>query len=130
MGMSEKFKKIDRDKLPLIYRLILKVPGAEFLENCSSGIFWAMVMPVFLTIEFFLNMFILVYFWFPLNIILASIIPTTIFLIFVRISLQRFINWWNSEVASQGFKWNLEEKIQEYLAMLKNKEEKEKNSTI
>jgi len=128
--MSEKFKKIDRDKLPLIYRLILKVPGAEFLENCSSGIFWAMVMPVFLTIEFFLNMFILVYFWFPLNIILASIIPTTIFLIFVRISLQRFINWWNSEVASQGFKWNLEEKIQEYLAMLKNKEEKEKNSTI
>jgi hypothetical protein len=111
MGMSkQKFKKIDRDKLPLIYRLILKVPGAEFLENCSSGIFWAIVMPVFLTIEFFLNMFILVYFWFPLNIILASIIPTTIFLIFVRISLQRFINWWNSEVASQGFKWNLEEK--------------------
>jgi hypothetical protein len=126
MGMSEqKFKKIDRDKLPLIYRLILKVPGAEFLENCSSGIFWAIVMPVFLTIEFFLNMFILVYFWFPLNIVLALIIPTTIFLIFVRISLQRFINWWNSEVASQGFKWNLEEKIQEYLAMLKNKEEKE-----
>jgi hypothetical protein len=126
MGMSEQeFKKIDRDKLPLIYRLILKVPGAEFLENCSSGIFWAIVMPVFLTIEFFLNMFILVYFRFPLNIILASIIPTTIFLIFVRISLQRFINWWNSEVASQGFKWNLEEKIQEYLAMLKNKEEKE-----
>lgn len=126
MGMSEQeFKKIDRDKLPLIYRLILKVPGAEFLENCSSGIFWAIVMPVFLMIEFFLNMFILVYFRFPLNIILASIIPTTIFLIFVRISLQRFINWWNSEVASQGFKWNLEEKIQEYLAMLKNKEEKE-----
>ena len=124
--MSEQeFKKIDRDKLPLIYRLILKVPGAEFLENCSSGIFWAIVMPVFLMIEFFLNMFILVYFRFPLNIILASIIPTTIFLIFVRISLQRFINWWNSEVASQGFKWNLEEKIQEYLAMLKNKEEKE-----
>jgi hypothetical protein len=126
MGMSEQeFKKIDRDKLPLIYRLILKVPGAEFLENCSSGIFWAIVMPVFLMIEFFLNMFILIYFRFPLNIILASIIPTTIFLIFVRISLQRFINWWNSEVASQGFKWNLEEKIQEYLAMLKNKEEKE-----
>jgi len=124
--MSEQeFKKIDRDKLPLIYRLILKVPGAEFLENCSSGIFWAIVMPVFLMIEFFLNMFILIYFRFPLNIILASIIPTTIFLIFVRISLQRFINWWNSEVASQGFKWNLEEKIQEYLAMLKNKEEKE-----
>jgi hypothetical protein len=126
MGMSEQeSKKIDRDKLPLVYRLILKVPGAEFLENCSSGVFWAIVMPVFLMIEFFLNMFILVYFRFPLNIILASIIPTTIFLIFVRISLQRFINWWNSEVASQGFKWNLEEKMQEYLAMLKKKEEKE-----
>jgi hypothetical protein len=126
MGMSEQeSKKIDRDKLPLIYRLILKVPGAEFLENCSSGVFWAIVVPVFLMIEYFLNMFILVYFRFPLNIILASIIPTTIFLIFVRISLQRFINWWNSEVASQGFKWNMEERMQEYLAMLKKKEEKE-----
>jgi hypothetical protein len=126
MGMSEQeSKKIDRDKLPLIYRLILKVPGAEFLENCSSGVFWAIVVPVFLTLETFLNIFILVYFRFPLNIFLASIIPTTIFLIFVRISLQRFINWWNSEVASKGFKWNIEETMQEYLAMLKKKEEKE-----
>jgi hypothetical protein len=126
MGMSEQeSKKIDRDKLPLIYRLILKVPGAEFLENCSSGVFWAIVVPVFLTLETFLNIFILVYFRFPLNIFLASIIPTTIFLIFVRISLQRFINWWNSEVASKGFKWNMEETMQEYLAMLKKKEEKE-----
>jgi len=55
--MSEqKFGRIDRDKLPFWYRFILKVPGAKFLEECSSGVFWAIVVPVFLMLEFFLNM--------------------------------------------------------------------------
>jgi hypothetical protein len=124
--MSEReSKRIDRDKLPFICRLILKVPGAEFLENCSSGVFWAIVVPIFLILEFFLNFFIFFYFWFPLNVLLVSIIPITIFLIYLRISLERFINWWNSEVASKGFRWNFEERMQEYLAMLKKEKKKE-----
>jgi hypothetical protein len=124
--MSEReSKRIDRDKLPFIYRLILKVPGAKILENCSSGVFWAIVVPVFLMLEFFLNIFILVYFWFPVNIFIVSTIPIIIFLVFARISLERFVNWWNSEVASEGFRLNIEERMQEYLAILKKEEKKE-----
>jgi len=124
--MSErKFERIDRSKLPFWYRFILKVPGAKFLENCSSGVFWAIVVPVFLLLEGFLNMFILVYFWFPVNIILVSIMPIIIFLVFARISLERFINWWNNEATSGSFRWNIEERMQEYLAMVKKEEKKE-----
>jgi hypothetical protein len=122
---EQKLKKIDRGKLPLLYRLILKVPGANFLESCSSGVFWAIVMPVFLILEFFLNFFLLLYFKFPTNIFLVSIIPTTVFLIFARMSLERFINWWNLNVEESSFKWNVEETMQEYLAMLKKKEKNE-----
>jgi hypothetical protein len=110
---KQKLKRIDRDKLPFWCRFILKVPGAEFLENCSSGVFWAVVVPVFIILEFSLSFFLLVYFRFPINIFLVSIIPTIIVLIFARISLERFINWWNSEVAKEDFKWNIEEEMQE-----------------
>lgn len=118
---------IDKSKLPLIYRIILKIPGADFLENCSSGIFWAIVVPIFLALEFFLNMLLLLSFPFPLNITLVSIIPTIIFLIFLRISLERFIRWWNSEVAKAGFEWNIDKTIREYVSILKEKEEYNKS---
>jgi hypothetical protein len=123
--MSEEKKKIDKSKLPFFYRLILKVPGANFLESSSSGIFWGIIVPIFLVLEFFLSIFLLLYFPFPINIVFTSIIPVAILIIFVRISLERFINWWNLNVGEGSFKWNVEETIQEYLAMLKRKEKKE-----
>jgi hypothetical protein len=122
---EEKLKKIDKSKLPFFYRLILKVPGANFLENVSSGIFWAIVVPIFLVLEFFLNLFLLIYFPFPINIVLTSIIPVAILIVFIRISLERFINWWNLNVGESSFKWNVEETMQEYLAILNKKEENE-----
>jgi hypothetical protein len=124
--MSEqKLKKIDKSRLPFFYRLILKVPGANFLENSSSGIFWGIVVPIFLVLEFFLSLFLLLLFPFPINIVLTSIIPVAVLMIFLRISLERFINWWNLNVGESSFKWNVEETMQEYLAMLKEKEENE-----
>jgi hypothetical protein len=122
---EEKLKKIDKSKLPFFYRLILKVPGANLIGNASSGIFWAIVVPIFLVLEFFLNLFLLLYFPFPINIVLTSIIPVVILIVFVRISLERFINWWNLNVGESSFKWNVEETMQEYLAMLNKKEENE-----
>lgn len=120
---EERLKKIDKSKLPFFYRLILKVPGANFLENASSGIFWAIIVPIFLVLEFFLNLFLLIYFPFPINIVLASIIPVAVLIIFIRISIERFINWWNLNVGESSFEWNVEETMQEYLAMLNKKEE-------
>jgi len=124
--MSEqKSEKIDKSRLPFFYRLILKVPGANFLESSSSGVFWGIVVPIFLVLEFSLNLFLLLFFPFPINIILTSIIPVAVLIIFVRINLERFINWWNLNVGESSFKWNVEKAMQEYLAMLKKKEKEE-----
>jgi len=123
--MSEnKLKQIDKNKLPWFYRLILKIPGANFLENSSSGVFWGIVVPVFLVLEFFLNFFLLLYFPFPLNLVLTATIPVAVLLIFVRISLERSINLWNLAVGNPNREWNVEKTLQEYLALLKKREEK------
>jgi hypothetical protein len=120
---KEDLNEIDKSKLPFFYRLIMKVPGVDFLVSSSSGIFWAIIVPIFLIFEFFLNFMLLVLFPFPINILLASIIPGVILLIFVRISLERFINWWNLNVGS-NFKWDVEQSMQEYLTLLKKREKK------
>jgi len=122
--MNKDELKIDRDKLPWFYRLILKIPGADFLESSSSGIFWSIIVPIFLTLEFFLSIFLLVFFPFPINIILTSTIPVAVLLIFIRINLERFINWWDLTFGESGVKWDVEKTMQEYLALLKKRGKK------
>jgi hypothetical protein len=122
---GQELKKIDKSRLPFLYRVILKVPGVNFLESSSSGIFWCIIVPTFIVLELFLNLFLLIYFPFPINIVLTSIIPVAILIIFTRISLERFINWWNLNVGESSFEWNVEKTIQEYLLVLKGKKKKE-----
>ena len=122
---KQELRQLNRDSLPWFYRLLLRIPMANMFEGASSGIFWAIIVPCFLAVEFILSIFLLVYFVFPINIIIAGIVPATIFLIFVRISLERFINWWNASIDT-SFKWNVERMAQEYIDSLKpKKEEKE-----
>jgi len=115
-------KKVDRHKLPWFYKLILKIPGTDFLES-SGGIFWGIIVPLFLVLEFYLNVFLLAFFPFPINIVLVGIIPITVLILFIKISLKRFLNWWDLAFGESGFEWN-EERLQEYIALLKKKEEK------
>jgi len=125
MSKSE-LKRIDKSELPWYYRLILKIPGASFFESTASGVFWGIVVPIFLVLEFFLSMVLLLMFPFPLNIVLTAIIPVAVLLIFVRISLERFINWWNLNVGKSSLEWNVEKTMQKYIALLRKKEKKNK----
>lgn len=120
---ESKFKKVDRDKLPWFYRLILKIPGTDFLES-SGGIFWGIIVPLFITLESFLSLFLLLFFPFPINVILTAIIPVAILIIFISISLERFLNWWDLTFGESRFEWNVEKTTQEYLNLLKKKVEK------
>ncbi|MGB9756376.1 MAG: hypothetical protein ACPLVJ_01150 [Candidatus Bathyarchaeales archaeon] len=72
-----------------------------------------------------MNLFLLLLFPFPINIVLTSIIPVAILIIFIRISLERFLNWWNLNVGEGSLEWNVEKSVQEYLAILKEKEQNE-----
>jgi len=102
--MEEKentLRRIEAKNLPWFYRLILKVPGTDFLEG-AGGIFWGILIPIFLMGEFFLSLYLILAFSFPVNVILTSIIPAVSFALFVKISLKRFINWWNATLGSQA----------------------------
>jgi len=122
MSVSD-LKKIDKTKLPWYYRLVLKIPGTSFIED-ASGVFWSILVPIFMIFEFFLSMFLLLMFPFPANIVLTAIIPTAVFLAFIRITLERFINWWNLTIGKSSFEWNIEKTMQEYIASLKKKEQR------
>ena len=120
MILMQEGEEIGRKNLPWFYRLILKVPGKSFLES-SGGIFWAVVVPMFMTGEFFLTMLLLVCFPFPANLILAATIPTLLFALFIRIQLERFITWWNSVFAKSRPEWNIGKTLDEYVALLEKK---------
>ncbi|MEM0357826.1 MAG: hypothetical protein QXL77_05580 [Candidatus Bathyarchaeia archaeon] len=117
---EDKPKEIKEKDLPWFYRLILKIPGTEFLGN-AGGVFWAILMPIFLVAEFFFSLFLLVAFPFPINIILVSVIPAITLALFVKISLKRFINWWNANFGESRFNWNMEKTLDEYIVILQRK---------
>jgi hypothetical protein len=121
---QEKFEKIDREKLPLFYRLLLKVPipSISITIDISSGIFWAVIFPIFLFLDFFLNIYFLIGFSFPINIFLVCVVPVAILVIFVRVTIDRFINWWNSAVVGGYTQRELKKVLQEYLALRENKD--------
>ena len=125
--MKEKTGKINENELPFIYRLILKLPkiSLEYFPDVFHGIFWAIVIPVFLAIEIFLSLFLLISFTFPLNIILTGIIPLVIFVIFIKVMLERFINWWNA-IFGKPYTWNIEKAVDEYLTLLRKQNKKER----
>lgn len=121
---DDDLRKIDKNTLPWLYRLVLKIPRINSLEN-ASGVFWSIIVPIFLILEFFLSMFLLLLFPFPTNVILTAIIPIAVFLMFIRVTLERFINFWNSTIEKSSYKWNIEKTMQEHLETLEKKKIKQ-----
>jgi len=126
MSQDGKIQRIDRNKLPLFYRLILKIPmPASFtLVDIPGGIFYAIILPIFLFLDFFLNIYFLIGFAFPINVILFLAFPFSVLVIFVRVNADRFIDLWNSSVG--GFTpREVKEVLKEYLAMRGNRPKEE-----
>jgi len=115
------------DQLPLIYRFILKLPNVilDYFPGSFQGIFWAIIVPIFISLEFLITMFLLILFPFPINIFMAGSIPTVIFIIFVKIELQRFINVWNTMVQERGLEWNIDRIAKEYFSLIDKQESRE-----
>ncbi len=104
--------------------------SSRFLERSfwktPGGLFWAIIVPAFLSMEFFLSLFLILSFPFPVNVVLVSIIPSATLVLFVKVTLKRFINWWNANFGESRFEWNIEKALDEYLSML-GRNEKEKS---
>ena len=112
---------VDASKLPILYRLVLKIPFITRIEG-ASGVFWGLIVPVLAFFNIMLTWFMLMAFPFPINIILVGIVPTSIFIVSIRLSLERFINFWNYRVARSHLTWDIEASVREYLTLLKKKE--------
>lgn len=128
IGMKES-KKLE-DHIPRIYKLILKLPiGNYSLPKNLQGFFWAIIVPAFIILEFFITIFLLILFPFPMNIFMAGSIPTLILLVFIKIQLQRILNLWNAEVKQQSFEWDIDRISEEYFSLLKKNKKNEKGKT-
>ena len=119
----ERRRTIDRNQLPLFYRIILKIPGANLIES-ASGAFWAICVPIFIFLDTLANLWLLMAFNFPTNIILMAIVPTIALILFIRIDFERFINFWNLNFLKSS-EWNIERAVQEYADLTRKKEDKQ-----
>jgi hypothetical protein len=123
MSQEKKLQRIDRERLPLFYRFILKIPIPAITTSIDipSGIFYTIIFPIFVFLDFFLNIYFLIGFSFPINIFLVCVVPVVILVIFVRVTADRFINWWNSGVVGGYAQRDVKEVLKEYLALRENK---------
>ena len=118
-------QKIDLKTLPLSYRLMLKVPGADRIENVS-GIFWAIVAPLFIFLSCLVNLYLFVRFAFPYNYLLVSIIPFILLLVFLKIGLKRFINFWNLNFVRSRLDWDVGKLTKDYVKLIRKQEKRKK----
>lgn len=121
---KEELRKIREEDLPFFYRLLLKIPIISFTSS-AAGLFWAIICPLFIILSFFFDFIILLSFPFPINCIIAAIVPAIIFVVFLKVMLTRLINWWNNFVVSGYTQRKIEEVIDEYVALI-NKGQKTK----
>lgn len=119
-------ENLHRKKLPIFYRLILKLPQPtlERFPQGFQGIFWAIIIPVFLACQFFLGLFLLISFSFPLNLGLAITIPTIFLIILVRVRLELDMNLLDLIMGKRSYEWNVENAVNEYIDLLQKKKTK------
>jgi hypothetical protein len=127
MGQDNKLEKIDREKLPQIYKIILKLPFPDISNsiNIPSGIFWAIIVPIAMILDFYLTIYFLVGFSSPINFILICTTPLVILVIFVRATAERFIDWWNSAVVGGYVQREVKKVLDEYIAMRERKDKEQ-----
>jgi len=130
MSQEKKLQRIDREKLPLFYRFILKIPipTISTFIDIPSGIFYVVILPIFIFLEFLLNIYFLIGFAFPINIFLVCVVPVVVLAIFVRLTADRFINWWNSAVVGGYVQRDVREVLKEYLDLQEDKPKTETTS--
>jgi hypothetical protein len=121
--LSAKINPID---LPLFYRLLLKIPGTSRLEN-ASGVFWAIVVPIFIFADLMLNLYLFIDFTFPYNYVLVAVIPTLLFLVFLRIGLERFVNFWNLNFTRSRLDWDVTKLTKDYVNLIRKQGKKKKS---
>lgn len=111
-------------ELPLLYKFILKFPKSS-IENFSpvfQGVFWVLVVPIFLVCYVFLNLVLLVFLFYPFNYVAVGTITFLLVMFIFRILLERALNSANAVMRGVRFRRELDEVLQDYLHLCKKEE--------
>jgi len=124
MSREKKLEKIDKAKLPLFYRLILKIPlpSLDSMSDTFQGLFWVIVAPVSVIATFFTSLLLLTNLPSPANIVAVVLVPSVFILAFLRVSTERFIQGWNALIDTSTKEGDVEKLMNEYLEILKEQE--------
>lgn len=124
MTREKKLEKIDKSKLPLFYRLILKIPlpSLDSMSDTFQGLFWVIVAPVSVIATFFTSLLLLTCVPSPANIVAVVLVPSVFILAFLRVSTERFIQGWNGLIETSTKEGDVEKLMNEYLEILKEQE--------
>lgn len=113
------FLKLPNPGFP--YFVLKKLPGIE-------GIFWAVVTPILLILYFLSNIWLIAFLSlhviFPFNILLGLLIPTIIFVFFLRIELERTILWWKN-LQGPGKEWDISKVVEEFVELTKKQKQRQ-----
>jgi len=81
-------------EMPLAYKLVLKLPKPSLscFPERLQGIFWAIFAPIFIVCYVYLNLMIVLFSPFPVNLFLVGSLTVLVFLFVFRIHLDRVLN--------------------------------------
>jgi len=125
-------------KYRLMVKLLLRLPNPSIpffiLKRLPllEGIIYGLVMPIFVflfgAIVLWLFPAATLAFGFPLNVIIVLLLPTIVLVIFIRIQLERTINWWRS-VFGSNIEWDSSKSISELIELLKKQQRRTKGKS-
>jgi len=110
--------KLPNPSLPFF--ILRRIPEFE-------GILWAMIVPILLILYFWFSIWSFPYFTilfgYPLNVISAFLIPAMIFVLFLRVQLERGILLWRS-ISRPSKAWDPSKRAKELIDLLKKQQRK------
>ena len=117
----------------ILTKLIMRFPAPRIPFFISKkfpsieGIFHGLIMPLLL---FVIGLFMLwllptatLMFGFPLNVLITLLVPVSIFAMYIRIELERTMNWWRS-IFNNPLTWDSSKSLQELIELFENQEDK------
>jgi len=114
--------------LPLTYRLILKFPKLS-LEGYSEkfqGLFWVVLLPIFLLGDLCLNLLLLVGLPFPTNYLAFFVATSFVIMLILRILVEQTLSTSNA-MLKESHRWDVDKAVQSYLKIL-HKEKHDDNA--
>jgi hypothetical protein len=114
------FQKFPNPSFP--YFVLKRLPWIE-------GIFWTLIFPIFFLLYYFFSVwflaFLSLYVAFPLNAMVWLAIPTALFVIFLRIQLERTIVWWKG-LKSPMKEWDVSKTVEEFVELKRKQRNQQK----